>query len=543
MIGFYTIRGIRKEKGLAFVWILLLLAMISALSVAFLNKVGIGTAATATRGAAMQAHYLSRSAANHAIWRLLNEPGFPASETVYYMHDLGNGRYGYKVRKPTLTKFGTVATVGGVSNVVTRQSYVQYLKPYNIITAYGRSSDPIPEYRRLLGANWVDAADTINIGSNTATWMVLQGAPHKKEMIMGTLDADNDINLVVWDGTSWGNLKEFTTTSLDTYRCFDIAYENLSGEGLVVGRYAAGDVRYNIWNGNSWDFGTPQQDGNLTPESNLTYIDMASKPNSNEILVALVQGTNDLKLALWDGSSFIWHDDLEEEIDESLESDQLGSAEIVYEQQSGDALILWGHSAIHRIYYAVWNGASLSSTGQLPDFGNDPRVIRAAADPTSDYIFVAAVDDKNDLNVAVWDGDAWIDSREISTGVIDYYSQVFDVAWEYTGEDVLVAWPPWEADSKIRYFRWRKGTALADHAVRIGPHFVESSPLRVRLHPISSTEKIILLAKNFTNEMHYSLWTGNTFLGDPAILLESSLQGEIPFDIAESGVTYTGGSG
>jgi len=534
LFRFHNIPELRKETGFAFVWILFLCVVTSALSLAFLQKVSIGTSAAVTRGSAMQAHYLARAAANHALWRLLNEPHFTASETVYYMHDLGNGRYGYKLRKPTLTKFGTVATVGGVSDVVTNQSYVQYLKPYNIITAYGRSADQIPKYRRLLGATWVDAADTIDIGSNTVTWMVLQGAPHKKEMIMGTLDADNDINLVVWDGTSWGNLNEFTTSSLDTYRCFDIAYENLSGEGLVVGRYAAGDVRYNIWDGNSWDFSSPQPDDNLTPESNLTYIDMASKPNSDEILIALIQGTNDLKVVQWDGTNFIDHG----EIDTSTESDQFGSAEIVYEQQSGDALILWGHALSNQIYYAVWSGASLSPVSQLPDFGNDPKVIRAAADPTSDYIFVAAVDDHNDLNVAVWDGDAWIDSREISTGVIDNYSQVFDVAWEYTGEDVLVAWPPWEADSKIRYFSWRKGTALADHAVQIGPHFVESSPLRVRLHPISSTEKIILLAKNFTDEMRYSLWTGNTFLGDPAILLESSpLGGEIPFDIAEFGVT------
>jgi len=369
---------------------------------------------------------------------------------------------------------------------------------------------------------------------------VLQGSPKKKEMIMGTLDAASDINLAVWDGTSWGNLKEFTESSNAAFKCIDIAYENLSGRGLVVGRYAGdGDVRYNIWDDNAWVFATAKIDANLAPTSSLTYIDMDSKPNSNEILIGLAQFTYDLKVVQWDGSSFIDHG----EIDTDMEHRGLGGIEIVYEQQSGHALILWGHSKAHQIYYSVWNGAALSAVNLLPDFGNDPKVIRAAADPTSDYIFVAAVDDRNDLNVAVWDGDAWIDSREISTGVIDNISQVFDVAWEYTGEDVLVAWPPWEADSKIRYFRWRKGTALADHAVQIGPHFVESSPTRVRLHPISSTEKIILLAKNFTNEMHYSLWTGNTFLGDPAILLESSLGGETPFDITESGVTYTGGSG
>lgn len=531
MATFHEIRGLRKDAGFALIWVLFVVAIMSALSLAFLQKVSIGTAATVTRSSAIQAHYLARAAANHALWRLLNDPGFPASESVYYMHDLGNGRYGYKVRQPTLTKFGTVATVGGAGTTVTKQSYVQYLKPYNIITAYGRSADQIPEYRRLLGATWVDAADTVDIGSDTVSWMVLKGAPQKKEMIMGTLDTANDINLAVWDGTSWGNLIEFTTSSNYSYRCFDIAYENLSGEGLVVGRYAAsGDVRYNIWNGNSWVFGTPQIDANLTPGSSLLYIDMASKPNSDEILIALVQFNSDLKVVQWDGSAF---NDLGE-IDTDMAQNEYGSAEIVYEQQSGDALILWNHKNSSQIYYAVWDGTALSATAQLPDFGSIPYVIRTAADPTSDYIFVAAVDKAKDLNAAVWDGSAWIDSREISRGVRDNAGQVFDVAWEHSGEGVIVAWPP-SGGNNVDYFSWRKGTALADPAVQVGPD-LQGLPNFIRLHPISGTQKIILLAQIVTNELRYSLWTGSTFLGDPALLLESSLEDtNLPFDIAESG--------
>ncbi len=536
MFRFHNIPELRKETGFAFVWILFLCVVTSALSLAFLQKVSIGTSAAVTRGSAMQAHYLARAAANHALWRLLNDPGFPQSETVYYMHDLGNGRYGYKVRKPTLTKFGTVATVGGVSNAVTNQSYVQYLKPYNIITAYGRSADQIPKYRRLLGATWVDAADTIDIGSNTVKWMRLKGCPIRKEVIMGTLDIAMDINFAVWDGTTWGNLTEFTQDTGEWYyMSFDIAYENQSGDALVVGRYdSTPSVRYNIWDGSAWAFTDPSEHANLSTGDKITYLTMASKPNSDEILIAAVQDSKVLKVIQWDGASF----NDQGEIDTNMATIEYGSAEIVYEQQSGDALILWNHKSSSQIYYAVWDGAALSTTAQLPDFGGIPYVIRAAADPTSDQIFVAAVDKSSDLNVAVWNGDAWIDSREISTGVFDYEGQVFDVAWEHSGEDVLVAWTTGEADNKIRYFSWRKGTALADNdAAKIGPHFVESIPKRIRLHAISSTEKIILLVKNNGDVLRYCLWTGNKFLGDPAILLEPSLaSGRLPFDVA-SGVT------
>ena len=537
MIRFYTIRGIRNDRGLAFIWILLLLAMISALSVAFLNKVGIGTAATETRGAAMQAHYLARSAANHALWRLLNDPGFPASETVYYMHDSGNNRYGYKVRIPTLTTFATVATVGAVGDVVSKQSYVQYLKPYNIITTYGRAYDLIPEYRRLLGATWVDAADTVDIGSDTVTWMVLKGAPQKTEMIMGTLDADDDINFTVWDGTSWGNLHEFTTGSSNSYHDLDIAYESQSEDALVVGRYGSGDVRYNIWNGTAWASATALEDANLNPTSSLYYIDMASNPNSDEIMIALVQWGSDLKVVQWDGDAFYDHGEPET----GMETTGYGSAAVVYEQQSGDALILWGHSGSDQIYYALWNGASLSSADQLPNFGDDPQVIRAAADPTSDYIVVIAVDASKDLNVAVWDGSAWSDSLEISTDLAYNSGQVLDVAWEHSGEDVVIAWAEWSKN--VYYFVWQKGTALSAGTKQVGPD-LESQVEVVRLQPIVNTEKIILLTKNGADDLRYSLWTGNTFIGDPAIMLETVLAGgqDLPFDVAEFGTNVPVGA-
>ena len=525
-----SIYRLRTQSGMAFIWILVLLVIVNALSLSFLQKVIIGASATVSRESAMKTQYLARSAANHALWGLLNDPDFSPSATAYDMVTLGDGRYGYKVRKPTLTQFGTVATVGGVSNVVTRQSYVQYLKPYNIITAYGRSLDQIPEYRRLLGATWVNAADTVAIGSNTVTWMRLKGCPIKKEVIMGTVDNDNDINLAVWNGTSWGNLKEFTQTADKGYRCFDIAYESQSGNALMVGMFdGSTDIKYIGWDGTTWVPIAPQLAFNLN-SGVLVYLTAASNPKSDEILIAAVNDKNDLKLVQWDGSSF---NDLGE-IDDSIETKDYGSAAIVYEQQTGDGLILWNKASANMISYRVWNGISLSPENSLPDFGGSAQVIWAAADPTSDYILVAAVDGSKDLQVAVWDGNAWVDSRVLSTNVVDKSGQVLDVAWEHTGGDVMVAWGSPDAVTNVKYFAWQKGTALADNTVRTGPNFQNAVSL-VRLLPISGTQKIILMVKNTTAELRYSLWTGNTFLGDPAILLESSLAtSDLPFDIAES---------
>jgi len=127
MSGFVHKTEKENQAGIAFVWVLMVLAITSALSLAFLQKVSVGTSAAATRSSAIKAQYLAEAAAGHALWRLINEDTFPENDNVYYMHALGGGRYGYKVRRHEDTTFAAVATVGGVENTVVHQSYVLYI--------------------------------------------------------------------------------------------------------------------------------------------------------------------------------------------------------------------------------------------------------------------------------------------------------------------------------------------------------------------------------------------------------------------------------
>ena len=93
----------RGEAGFAYVAVLVILMLVTTMGLAFLYKAGTEASATMSRGSNMQAHYLAEAAANHAMWRLLHEGGFPDQDDQYYMHSLGNGRYGYKVRAHTDT--------------------------------------------------------------------------------------------------------------------------------------------------------------------------------------------------------------------------------------------------------------------------------------------------------------------------------------------------------------------------------------------------------------------------------------------------------
>jgi hypothetical protein len=529
---------IKSDAGIGYVAILVLLAILSTMGLAFMYKVGLMSSVTLNRRTSMQTHYLAESAANHALWRLLNDPGFTPESDKYYMHSLGDGRYGFKVRKPTGTTFATVATVGAMGDIATQQSYVQYIIPSNVFTVYGNSTNQNARYRRLIGAQWTDPKNIPTGAAPMIHWAELEGCPTRKELIGGVIDSNDDIQMTVWDGTAWGNQLALTNNADMNYKSFDIAYESQSGDALVVGRYdATTTVRYNVWDGTAWLHVVAQPAFNLA-SGVLSLVTMASCPGNDDILIATVSWDHQLKVFHWNGSAFA---DLGT-IESSTETDEYGVVQIVYEQQSGDALVIWSSEGEMR--YRVWNGISLGTQNTVSGFNEDVFVLRVAADPASDTIVVAAIDKFYDITIAVWDGDAWIDSREVETSGANYNVQCLDVAWEASGEDALVVWAPWN-QNYVRSLAWRKGTALADSTVEQGPDFQDLS-LLVRLLPISGTEKIVLLGENWNlQELRYSLWDGDRLKGDPAILLESNIpvNFKIAFDLAEANVPRTGGTG
>ncbi|MBC8433239.1 MAG: hypothetical protein H8D96_15120 [Desulfobacterales bacterium] len=520
-----------NETGLALIWVLMIVAVTSALSLAFLQKVSIGLSTTGSRSNSIQAQYLAEAAANHALWRQLNEPGFPASESVYYMHDLGNGRYGYKVKKPTATTFAAVATVGAVANQAVNQSYIQYI-PSNLMTVYSDTTGTSHPYRRMVGASFDSPNPTFDIGNNTVHWVELVGHPFKNEFVAGFTDQDPDIELGVWDGSSWGNWLKFIDNAELQYHRFDIAYNSSSGDALVLGYdiNSPGIVMYTIWDGTA--FTNPAQAFDIGSGQKIRFILAEASPVDSEILIAVVGEWWETKLYRWDGATFTQLAILSY----SPPSTITWVVSITYERQSGDALIVWADSSAS-CKYAVWDGSALSSTASLPSFLTAIFNIRAAADPTSDTIFLLGNTENNDIYGAVWDGTSWTDSRLLESSAEqgsdnDYLN--FDAAWEESGSEVIAAWGK-SAQSNVQYLRWSKGTALSSAIVEVGPDF--NSDLRaMRMSPLPGSDRIVMAGNNESMELRYSLWTGDRFLGDPALLLTSNqpTAQHMAFDLAFS---------
>jgi hypothetical protein len=491
--------------------IIFLLAIISAVGMAFLYRVGALTAASTGHGSGMQAEYLAESAANHALWRLLNEPGFPAKEDVYYMHSLGPGRYGYKVRRPTATTFAAVATVGGVTDQTVHQSYVPYIAREKVMTVYGDTSSTNHPFRRLVGASFDPANPTIDIGHSEARWVELEGHPFSDELVAGFLDSGDDIELAVWDGSAWGNHFQFIATSKKDWKCFEIAYDSYTGDALALGWdiNQPSIVLYSVWDRVSWS--APAQAFAKETGAELRHIEAEGNPTNGEILIAALDADLRIVLYRWDGSTF----DKLGILETNAGNDKWMTMDIVFEQQSGEGMVVWA-DASSSVEYVTTNGPCTSSTASLPAFPTPAVMVRAAADPSSDFIFLMAFTLDNDINAAVWDGTSWTDFRTLETNPDQPSGEYmnFDVVWEDSGSEAIAAWGKSIADCQVRYIHWLKGTALSSCTVETGPKF-QNYLRSMHLCPVPGSDRIVLACNNATKELRYCLWDGDQFRGDP----------------------------
>ena len=137
------------------------------------------------------------------------------------------------------------------------------------------------------------------------------------------------------------------------YKCFDIAYESQSGDALVVGRDGVGSaLKYNIWDGSGWAFASPQIAFSVSG-GDVRDVVMASQPGGDEILIAVVTSWNEIQLVQWDGSAF---SDLGT-IETAVAQSDFRVVEIIYEHQSGDAMVVWSRNGDSALKYRMWNGA------------------------------------------------------------------------------------------------------------------------------------------------------------------------------------------
>jgi hypothetical protein len=198
-------------------------------------------------------------------------------------------------------------------------------------------------------------------------------------------------------------------------------------------------------------------------------------------------------------------------------------------------LILYSSYYRRGFDYRIWNGTYLSGEYFSVNVVEAPCVIRAAADPTSDYIFACTLDARKDLNVMVWNGSSWYDQREIDLTVETYATPCVDVAWESSGNEVLVTWGH-SREHPLQVFRWTKGTPLSEGVISTaGPDFGNDIQI-VEMLPMENSDEIMVLGVNDAGELRYTVWDGDAFSPMTAGIMGQQIAvGAVGFGLAPFG--------
>lgn len=292
---------------------------------------------------------------------------------------------------------------------------------------YAEGTNQTPRYRIWDGNAWSNEADTLDVGG--APWFVVtRAAPTRDEYIAGVLDANEDLNVMVYQAstTSWGNLDEVSdVVGTSTARAFDIAYESSSGDAVVVACYGT-EAQYQTWNGSAWS-ATSSITLSLTGECE--WILMASDPTSDELIAVFREGGDSAtyEAQVWNGSS--WGESIT--IGLMLEYENEGMA-IEYEESGDQAILVVSNGADGDFAWNNWNGTNWGSNSVETAPQNELEFMYLARDEGTDRLALCYNDASRDAGYMTWDGNAWIDFHEAELTTNDRRGMAVHCQYETT---------------------------------------------------------------------------------------------------------------
>jgi hypothetical protein len=176
------------------------------------------------------------------------------------------------------------------------------------LAVYAQKDQTQPRYRTYTGGAWSAEANLPSVGVKQR-WERLAGDPATDTILFGSLDDGADININVWNGSSWGTNVEMTTAAQTAdKRQFDIAFPQNGGTGLVV--YVEKDKktpRYRTWDGSAWSAELTAADLG----DKLRVVSLTPGREDGEIFVLVSDDGTDLNFLHWNGTAMSTNTQLE----------------------------------------------------------------------------------------------------------------------------------------------------------------------------------------------------------------------------------------
>jgi len=311
---------------------------------------------------------------------------------------------------------------------------VQTLESFDekVMAVYSDASKA-PKYRIWNGNSW-EVEKSARALSGAPYWMELKKDENSDNMVLVALDYNRKVYAQVWDGNSWEDLIELETKS-NVYGSVDVEYDSC-GRAIVVWSDAVSrQIQYRRWNGDSWS-----AEGNTVnlaaSEGAFDWIQLASNPNSDEMVLVGRKQNGKIYAQLWNGNSWTKSWDLGN-------SGNFGAKTIDAEYDScGRAIVAWVEAKEKVTRYAVIENELIIDDGSTSnEAGRAASWIELAADPNSNEMILTETISRplpargqGSVYAQVWDGNSWTSSSYVQLEDVYSFLSVGNVDVEYIGE-------------------------------------------------------------------------------------------------------------
>ncbi len=167
------------------------------------------------------------------------------------------------------------------------------------------------QYRIWNGSSWGSEGTITAPAGITGTADLYSTAmasdPNSNRLALAAKNANDEIWLAVWDGSSWGSTQVATTTGHsmpEDHPSMSVAFESQSGDLLAAyGKSSGPNVYYRTWtSGAGW---SAENTGPSIGGTDIPYIvKLYADPYSNTIMMGVQDNAYDLNFAAWDGSAW-----------------------------------------------------------------------------------------------------------------------------------------------------------------------------------------------------------------------------------------------
>lgn len=280
------------------------------------------------------------------------------------------------------------------------------------------------EYATWDGATWSSVSTIGAYSGATPRQLQLAASPDSDEMVVIVSDANKDDWALVWDGSSWGN-EQFLNAAVGATDRVDVyvAYEQQSGDAMVIYGRDTTSAYYRTWNGSSWSAESSVA-APVGVTGQVRWTTLASDPTSDRIALAVLSNSSEVWLNVWNGTSW----DSSSLGTTSANGTNNPNVAVAFESTSGEAIATYGEGPVVR--YRTWTSGGGWSNEQNLTGATNSNSMFLWSDLAGNEVMLGVQDVGSDVNYVLWDGAAWGTPAEHETNSGETKNQPFLFLWD-----------------------------------------------------------------------------------------------------------------